>query len=337
MLQGIKLQFKSLRRDKMVWVSGLFIIILAVIIRFYGDGVVIEQSIGYLENQLSSEQVNALEQVAELQAFKEQAMLERYVLDHRTDLIGILYHAPSDQFRFLLQGNELSTGAEQVAVLNNYLNKRIDVEQVTVEVLENEEDYVKRLLVTLTILMALFLGAVFNAFNIVAEKEDRIDLVNQILPMSRWKYIIQKSLIGLLASFVLSIITLLIVTGRGSLLGQAILLLLPGSIMSALLGLYLGLISGEQMEAIVMTKVVLLVFTFVPLIGFLIPEQTGWVKNLFYIFPSYAVFNGILVLTESRAGGGVILNSLIILLHSMVGLWIYYGLSKGTRFSNKSF
>ncbi|WP_066500517.1 ABC transporter permease [Abyssisolibacter fermentans] len=324
MLTGLNIQFKILSKDKMVWVSALFPIILAICIRLFAGDVVIEQSIGYVEGQLSSQQIMSLNQFCVLQSFKDRDTLEMYILSPNSDNIGILYNKQTDNYDFLLQGNELAVESEQLASLHNYLKDSSSFDALYLEAMTNDKDYLTTLLVTITVLMGLFLGSVFNAFNIVDEKEDGIDIVNQILPMSHITYIIQKSIIGFIGSFILGFITLIIVIGVNIPIVQTIILLLLGSVMSTLVGLYLGHYSSDQMVVIIMTKVVLLIFTFVPFIGFFIPNDLGWVKNLFYIVPSYAVFNGIWALVESQDTGIMMINSLFVLLYSVFASVIYW-------------
>lgn len=331
MLIGLKIQFKTLSKDKMVWVSALFPIILAICIRLFAGNVVIEQSIGYVENELSSEQIMSLNQFGKLHSFENHSALENYVLDPSSDGIGILFNDKTHAYEFLLQGNELTIEHDKLVPLYNYLKDNSAFDTLSFEVMTNDKDYLKTLLITITILMGLFLGAVFNAFNIVAEKEDNIDILNQVLPMSLGTYIVQKSIIGFIASFILSLITLLIVTGIEIPIVQTVVLLLMGSALSTLVGLYLGHYSNNQMIVIIMTKVVLLIFTFVPFIGFMIPKELGWIKNLFYIVPSYAVFNGLWALLESQDIRIIMMNSFIILLYSILGLWIYWLINRRSK------
>ncbi len=331
MLKSLKIQFKVLSKDKMVWVSVLFPIILAICIRLFAGNIVIEHSIGYVENELSSEQITVLNRFVDLKAFENQSDLESYVLDSSSDVIGVLFDNETHDYEFLLQGNELSIDRENLVPLYNYLKDSSFFDEIHLKAIVKDEDFAMTLLITLTILMGLFLGSVFNAFNIVAEKEDRIDVINEILPMSIKTYIIQKSVIGFIASFLLSLITLLIVTGIEIPIIPTVILLLMGSLLSSLVGLYLGYYSNEQMIAIIITKVVLLIFTFVPFIGFMVPQELEWVKRAFYIIPSYAVFNGLWALVEGQDIGIILINSLIILLYSALGIWIYILINKGNR------
>ncbi len=334
MLVALKIQFKSLSKDKMVWISVLFPIIIAICIRLFTGNLVIEQSIGYVENNLSSEQIADLEQFAQLKQFENESDLETYILNSTNDGIGIIFNDEIGDYSFLLQGNELAINDYNLSALYDYLKHGSSFDKISIDVMTNDENYVMTLLITITVLMGLFLGAVFNAFNIVSEKEDNINILNQILPMSISTYVIQKSIIGFIASFVLSLITLLIVTGVGIPILPTVVLLLMGSLLSTFVGLYLGHYSNNQMVAIVMTKFVLLAFTFFPFIGFMIPKESEWVKNIFYVVPSYAVFNGLWAVVENQDVGVIMINSLITLFYTILAACIYWLISKRNKTLN---
>lgn len=336
MLVALKIQFKSISKDKMVWISVIFPIVLAICIRLFAGNLVIEQSIGYLENNLSSEQIADLEQFAQLKQFENQSTLETYILNSTNDGIGIIFNDETGDYEFLLQGNELTINDSNLSALYDYLKHGSSFDEISIEVMTNDENYLMTLLITITVLMGLFLGAVFNAFNIVAEKEDNINILNQILPMSISTYVIQKSIIGFIASFVLSLITLLIVTGVGIPILPTVVLLLMGSLLSTFVGLYLGHYSSNQMVAIIMTKFVLLAFTFFPFIGFMIPKESEWLKNIFYVVPSYAVFNGLWAVVESQDVGVIMINSLIALIYTVLAAFIYWLINKRNKTLNSA-
>ncbi|MDE6981699.1 MAG: ABC transporter permease, partial [Lachnospiraceae bacterium] len=52
----------------------------------------------------------------------------------------------------------------------------------------------QNIFIAATLIAAMFMGCTFNSMNIIEEKENGVALVNQILPMKRSQYIVQKFL-----------------------------------------------------------------------------------------------------------------------------------------------
>ena len=55
----------------------------------------------------------------------------------------------------------------------------------------------QNIFIAATLIVAMFMGCTFNAMNIIEEKESGVALVNQILPMTHSRYIIQKIFVWL--------------------------------------------------------------------------------------------------------------------------------------------
>ena len=54
----------------------------------------------------------------------------------------------------------------------------------------------QNIFIAATLIVAMFMGCTFNAMNIISEKEDGVALINEVLPMSRSQYVIQKIFVG---------------------------------------------------------------------------------------------------------------------------------------------
>ena len=54
----------------------------------------------------------------------------------------------------------------------------------------------QNIFIAMTLIVAMFMGCTFNAMNMISEKENGIDLVNQILPMTQSGYEMQKISVG---------------------------------------------------------------------------------------------------------------------------------------------
>lgn len=54
------------------------------------------------------------------------------------------------------------------------------------------------LLVLAVLIVAMFTGCTFNAMNVIAEKEEGVSFINEVLPMTPGQYVRQKIAAGFL-------------------------------------------------------------------------------------------------------------------------------------------
>ena len=175
----------------------------------------------------------------------------------------------------------------------------------------------QNIFIAATLIVAMFMGCTFNAMNIISEKEDGVALINEVLPMSRSQYVIQKIFVGFAFGSLSAVITTLIcfrLSLQSSLLMLALILL--SSFVSALIGLFVGRFY---------IKIVMIAFLAIPLLKFLL-GFSGGASFLCYIVPSTATFEGIMgLLSESP-----ILperDILILIVHCVAWFLLYIALS----------
>ena len=184
----------------------------------------------------------------------------------------------------------------------------------------------QNIFIAATLIVAMFMGCTFNAMNIISEKEDGVALINEVLPMSRSQYVIQKIFVGFAFGSLSAAITTLIcfrLSLQSSLLMLALILL--SSFVSALIGLFVGRFSDGLMVGVVYIKIVMIAFLAIPLLKFLL-GFSGGASFLCYIVPSTATFEGIMgLLSESP-----ILperDILILIVHCVAWFLLYIALS----------
>ena len=179
----------------------------------------------------------------------------------------------------------------------------------------------QNIFIAATLIVAMFMGCTFNAMNIISEKEDGVALINEVLPMSRSQYVIQKIFVGFAFGSLSAVITTLICF-RLSLQSSLLMLAL---ILSALIGLFVGRFSDGLMVGVVYIKIVMIAFLAIPLLKFLL-GFSGGASFLCYIVPSTATFEGIMgLLSESP-----ILperDILILIVHCVAWFLLYIALS----------
>ena len=146
-----------------------------------------------------------------------------------------------------------------------------------------------------SLVTAMFMGCTFNAMNIISEKEEGIEFINQVLPMTTRSYVVQKILLGFIGGTASTVVTALICMRIG--LAQALpflLIILLSAYISALIGLFIGIFSNGLMIGIVNIKIVMILFLAPPVFFYLIVPDNAAVFWISYILPSSATFYGIM-------------------------------------------
>lgn len=153
----------------------------------------------------------------------------------------------------------------------------------------------------MTLVAAMFMGCTFNAMNIIGEKEDGIEFINQVLPMSASSYITQKTLLGFIGGTVSTIITALICvrTDIEHILPFLLIILLSAYI-SALMGLLIGCFSDGLMSGIAYIKVLMILFQAPPIFFYLTVPDSSIIFKLSYLLPSSATFYGVMDLLNGQ-------------------------------------
>lgn len=113
-----------------------------------------------------------------------------------TNVIGV--EGDGNGIRTMVSGDELDLFRQTADTLPALYRGREHAGQIKVTVLERSDmmDGLQRIFIAMTLLVAMFMGCTFNAMNIISEKENGVAFVNQILPMTRRGYVIQKIFVG---------------------------------------------------------------------------------------------------------------------------------------------
>lgn len=205
--------------------------------------------------------------------------------------------------------------------------------QVKVQIMErpNMMAGFQDMFTAITLIVAMFMGCTFNAMNIVSEKEDGVAFINEILPMTHSRYIMQKLIIGFLCGCLSSIITACICF-QLSLHNTALMLVLIvlSAFVAALIGLYIGRFSEGLMVSVVYLKIVMLLFIAVPILSFLVGSGNLLLSAICYLVPSQATFEGIMSLSDGSSAT-VTKDILILTAHCAAWFILYIALSVRRR------
>lgn len=114
----------------------------------------------------------------------------------------------------------------------------------------------QNIFIAITLIVAMFMGCTFNAMNIISEKENGVDFVNQILPMTRSGYVIQKVFVGFICGCLSAVITVGICLRLSFKITLFMLALIVFSaFVAAMFGLFIGKFSETLMIGVVYIKI----------------------------------------------------------------------------------
>ncbi len=332
-MRGLFYQLKSVWKDKFCIMSFLLPIVAAVVLRMIGGidlSSVTEFHFGVLENDLSARTVSWLERYGSVTPYETQEELAAAVNEPSTYMIGV--RADGVNIRTMVSGDELDIFRQTADTLPALYEGRESAKQFKVTVLGRPDlmDGFQNIFIAITLIVAMFMGCTFNAMNMIAEKENGVELVNQILPMTQGGYVMQKIFVGFIGGCLSAALTACCyfrLSVRRAFLMMTLIVL--SAFIAALVGLFVGKFSASLMVGIVYIKIIMIVFMAVPLVSYL-AGAGGLAAVICYLVPSCAAFEGIMSL--AACGEMVIAKDLAILVAHSVGWFaLYLSISKWWR------
>lgn len=209
--------------------------------------------------------------------------------------------------RAFRSGDETTRIAASADLLPALYASRGLMSQYKIEMLPSPADgeMMKHLLIVITMVTAMFMGCTFNAMSIISEKEDGILYINEILPMTKAQYALQKIMVGFLGGTISTVLTALIcIRLRAAQLLPLLLLIVLSAFIAALTGLFIAKFSESLMVGIVYIKLVMILFLAPPILFYLLFPAGGVLHTLSYLLPSSATFYGLMKLLNGSGGLG---------------------------------
>ncbi|MDE7267982.1 MAG: ABC transporter permease [Lachnospiraceae bacterium] len=327
---GLIYQLKSVWKDKFCIMSFLLPILVAVVLHFIGTidlSSLGELHFGALENNLSAETISWLERYGPVITYQTMEELTAAIKEPSTDIIGV--ETDGNSIKTMVAGDELDIFQQAADTLPLLYADWENTEQINVSILERPDILagLQNVFIALTLIVAMFMGCTFNAMNIISEKENGVELINQILPMTHSQYVIQKIFVGFVCGCLSAVMTACICfrLPPTSMLLMLTLIILSAFI-AALIGLFIGKFSENLMVGVVYVKIVMIVFMAVPLLSYLLGAN-GLILTLCYFVPSSATFEGVMNLTNS-AEPMIAKDMLILMAHCIVWFLLYLSISK---------
>ncbi|MGM0641938.1 MAG: ABC transporter permease, partial [Thermotogota bacterium] len=173
-----------------------------------------------------------------------------------------------------------------------------------------------KMFVNIAILLNTVLGGMIIGLNIVEEKSDNTISAINITPVSKFQFILGKSLIGLIMPLFGSLV-ILFMTGYTDInFGQVVLTVIAASFISMLIGFIQGLTSDDVMSAAAGIKVL-----FLPMIAGVAAKEflsEAW-QRLFYWIPFYWTYTANdEILSYSSTWLNIVLYSIIVVSISFI-------------------
>lgn len=332
-MKGLRYQLKSILHDKFCLMSFLLPVVVAAVLHFAGsiDFTALEEPyyFGILKEDSSMQISSWLEGYGTVIAYETLKEMTDAVNEPSTNLIGV--RMDENRLKIILSGDEpdiFRRTADTLPTLYEQRNlpKKIQVPERP-DVMAGFQD----MLIVGTLIVAMFMGCTFNAMNIISEKEDGVAFINEILPMTRSQYLMQKITVGFVCGCLSSLLTACICF-RLSVQNAVFMLalLVFSAFVAALIGLLIGRASDGLMVGMVYIKIVMLLFMAVPILSFLVNVSHPLFSAVCYLVPSQAAFEGIMGLSAGN-GAAPMKDVFILLAHCIIWFLLYLSISKARR------
>lgn len=329
-MKGLKYQLKSIRRDKMCILTFLLPVIVGIAINLL-SGIsfqsLSETTFGVWENNISADAIEWLQSNGTVTQYETLDELREAVNNPSTQMIGVLQ--TGNAIQTFLSGDELEVNRRIADTLPQIYENRIEQLSFdkTIIPVKTDNEGLKSLLIVLTLVTAMFMGCTFNAMNIISEKEDGIEFINQVLPTTTKSYVVQKMLLGFIGGSVSTIVTAFICMRIEAVqILPFLLIVLFSAYISALIGLFIGYFSNGLMVGIVYIKIVMILFLALPIFFYLTVPDNSIISILSYLIPSSATFEGIMDLANGNAATTV-KDTIILVVHCVFWLLLYLFIS----------
>ncbi|MDE6915937.1 MAG: ABC transporter permease, partial [Lachnospiraceae bacterium] len=321
---------KSVWKDKFCMMSFLLPVGVALALNSIGGidlSSVAEFQFGVLESDLSARTISWLERYGSVTAYRTQEALIAAINEPSTYRIGVV--SDGEGIQTMVSGDELDLFRQTADTLPVLYAGREYAGQVSVNILERPDLMAgfQNIFPAMTVIVAMFMGCTFNAMNVITEKENGVDLVNQILPVTQSGYAVQKIFVGFTGGCLSAILTACCcfrLQWESAVL--MLVLIMLSAFIAALIGLLIGKFSESLMVGVVYIKIAMIIFIAVPLVSYLLAAG-GLVAVLCYFVPSSAAFEGIMNLADSDKSA-IAKDILILMAHCFIWFVLYLSVSR---------
>lgn len=326
-MKGIKYQLKNIRRDKMCILSFLLPVIVGLAINMLSEvsfSSLSEISFGTVKNDLSEQSVEWLKSNGRVAEFENVDELKAAVLDPAFQMIGVL--RDENGIKTILSGDELQMNI----IIGNTLPKlyaereAVVASKITVIPTANSNEGMKSLLIAITLVTAMFMGCTFNAMSMIGEKEDGIAFINEVLPITKMDFIVQKVCLGFSGGVLSTILTAFACTRvEARHIFPLLLIIILSAFIAALVGLFIGYSANSLMGGITYIKIEMILFLALPTLFYLVVPAGSALHLLSYLLPSSATFYGLMDMLNGQVQN-IGISMIVLLTHCIIWPLLFF-------------
>lgn len=318
----MKKAFSVLRRDLKLAIKdplALMVIlaplIVALVISWMSPGIS-ETTVNFaVDAELGQSVAGMLENYASVETLDGAAAVRERV-SRRDEVFGLIQGETGPVL--LRQGNESESSYSMAkllaAVTETGTAETVQSDSFGFLSFRDETSPLKRSLSISMLLMISVFTAMLISLGLVDEKTDQTIKAANVTPMPQWLYVISKSLIGVTALLVSSVLALLILGMTAINWGQIMLMMAAGALIAIIVAFVIGLASSDYIEASGSVKMLMLPMIASVLVYELVDPAWHWTV---WWSPFYWAYRGITeVIQGTSQWGSTMLYAAIIALIS---------------------
>lgn len=321
----IQRDLKSGTRDWLILYLSIAPILFALVIKALIPGVEASTLNVILLDSSSSELVEYMETLSQVEFVPNQDAMEERIL--RTDDVYGVLETDSEKAQILRQGNEVGDTHEALSLLLDRYLQEETLPPAPVKILFSDMGWEMSPLKlhggVIIILFTTVLGGMLILLNLVEEKMSNTLSAVNVSPATRLEFVLGKGTLGFLLALLGSLAVVVILDYGPIQWGMLVLSLTSIALISMIIGFGIGVVHNEPIAAIASMKV-----TFVPVLAsvfgaMFLPEK--WLFVLYWS-PFYWAYDSIRAILLQTAGWIQILrNSALIV---FITLFVFLGLKK---------
>jgi ABC-2 type transport system permease protein len=216
---------------------------------------------------LDEARVEVLAELGPIERYQSRSEVEQRVLE-RDDMLGVV--GTGDGYEVLVEGDEPEALRSLPALAFEH---GVDPMQLTAGTAELREISTALAAYAIIVIVGLILG-----FAILEEKQTETHRVYDVTPLRYGEYLLGKLGLGVLLSLIAVIPTIALPMGLTLDWTAVLVMTLAGTPFGLTLGLIVGVRAKDQLGAIAIMKALMPVWTSIPVLGFLLPEQWLWTQ-----------------------------------------------------------
>ena len=293
LLSLMRKDIKLSRKDHLISYIIIAPIFIAVLMRLFLPSMENMEITFAVSKDLESNVVSMIEEYGKVDVFddKNQVVNRVMALD---DVPGIV--PTGHGYEVILEGNEISAVQELPGMILDHYAHGTFITDIEMESLGLEHTSAYFYSTAIVLFMVILIGGLAVGMTIVEERESKTILSLAVSPLGLRDYLTAKILLATLFIFALAYITAFIMMGTEIYLGALFIVVVASLPTGMLLGFILGTYAYDQMSAIAVMKVLLLLFTGLPMASLFIGDN--W-HVLFYPFMNYWALQSLVALVSN--------------------------------------